>query len=68
MDRNEAVAFVTGLLITVVYFVPVFVAKQRDTENLEAIFLVDLVLGWTVLGWIAALIWAIYEAKVQIII
>ena len=45
MDRNEAVAFVTGLLITVVYFVPVFVAKQRDTENLEAIFLVDLILA-----------------------
>ena len=63
MYRNEAVAFVTGLLSAAVYFVPTLIAKQRNTENLDAIFLIDLVFGWTVLGWIAALIWAIYEKQ-----
>ena len=63
MFRNEAIAFLFGALSAVVYFVPVLIGKQRNTENLEAIFLVDLVFGWTVLGWIAALIWAIYEEK-----
>ena len=53
--------FVIWVLIIVVYFVPALVAKQRDTENVEAIFLVNLVFGWTVLGWIAGLIWAIVE-------
>ena len=61
MYRNEAVEPEIWVLIIVVYFVPALIAKKRDTENLEAIFLVNLVFGWTVLGWIAALIWAIVE-------
>ena len=61
MYPNEAVDFVISALIIVVYFVPALIAKLRDTENVEAILLVNLVFGWTVLGWIAALIWAILE-------
>ena len=61
MYSNEAVDFVISALIIVVYFVPALIANLRDTENVEAILLVNLVFGWTVLGWIAALIWAIVE-------
>ena len=61
MYRHEAVEVLIGALIIVVYFVPALIAKQRDTENVEAIFLVNLVFGWTMLGWIAALLWAIFE-------
>lgn len=41
-----------------VYFVPAMVAKKRNHSNATPVFLVNLFLGWTVIGWIAALIWA----------
>jgi hypothetical protein len=41
------------------YFLPSFVAAARGHRNGGAVFLLNLCLGWTVLGWIAALVWAI---------
>lgn len=46
------------LLAVVVYFAPCGVAYARRHRQLLAIFVLNLLLGWTVLGWIAALIWA----------
>lgn len=40
------------------YFLPFALAKYRKHHQSDAILLVNLLLGWTVLGWIAALIWA----------
>ncbi len=48
----------------VVYFVPFGVACVRDTMRKPAVFAVNLLLGWTVLGWIAALVMAAsYERR-----
>lgn len=44
-----------GLLI---YLLPSYVAVTRRAENTIAIAAVNVLLGWTVLGWLAALIWA----------
>lgn len=48
------------LLITLVllYCVPLSLAAIRNHHNRNAIALLNLLLGWTVLGWIAALIWS----------
>ena len=40
------------------YFVPFFVAKSRRHHQSDAILLTNIFLGWTVLGWIIAMIWA----------
>jgi hypothetical protein len=48
-------AFVIAALI---YALPIFMAWTIGSPYLTAITLLDLFLGWTVLGWIAALIWA----------
>lgn len=40
------------------YFIPSLVALARGHHQLLAIFLLNLLLGWTVLGWIAALVWS----------
>jgi len=42
-----------GLLL---YFVPAIIAHNK--RDFAAIFLVNLFLGWTVIGWIVALVWA----------
>lgn len=40
------------------YFLPAIVAGNRRHHQAAAIFFLNLLLGWTVLGWIAALVWA----------
>lgn len=51
-------AIVMLVVAFAVYFLPTFVAKKRNHSNATPIFLVNLFLGWVVIGWIAALIWA----------
>lgn len=41
-----------------VYFLPAFVASARGHQNASAIFVLNLFLGWTFLGWIGALVWS----------
>jgi hypothetical protein len=40
------------------FLAPTIVAASRSHRNLLAIFVLNLLLGWTGFGWIAALIWA----------
>jgi hypothetical protein len=40
------------------YLLPAIVACTRAHQSALAIFLLNLLLGWTVLGWIVALVWA----------
>lgn len=45
----------------IVYFMPAIIAHGK--RNAGAIFALNLLLGWTVIGWIAALIWALCAEK-----
>lgn len=50
------------ILITFIfslYFLPFLIASLRQHKNILAIFLLNLALGWTFLGWIVALIWSV---------
>ncbi len=40
------------------YFLPWLIAAGRGHHNSGAIFLFNLLLGWTFLGWVLALVWA----------
>jgi Superinfection immunity protein len=42
-----------------VYFVPAIIAFSRNHRNRAAILVLDLLLGWTLLGWVAALVWSL---------
>lgn len=44
-----------GILL---YFVPSFVAWKRKHRQLVPIILVNVFFGWSLLGWVAALVWA----------
>ena len=45
------------------YFLPAIIAKVRNHSNVLAVFILNLFLGWTFLGWIAALVWAFADTK-----
>jgi ABC-type transport system involved in cytochrome c biogenesis permease component len=56
------VLLIVGLLL---YFVPSVVAFVRSHHNKWAIFALNLLLGWTFLGWIAALVWSLTRPSPQ---
>jgi hypothetical protein len=51
-------------LCLLVYFLPAIVAKEREHPNATAITVLNLILGWTLLGWVAALVWALTVSRV----
>lgn len=46
-----------------VYIVPTIIAAIRQTRNLVAIIVLNVLAGWTFFGWVAALVWAIVDTK-----
>jgi hypothetical protein len=46
------------IVATLIYFLPTVIALIRGHLSGLAIFLLNLFLGWTLLGWIIALIWS----------
>jgi hypothetical protein len=45
-------------IISALYFIPAIVAICRKHHQQNAILVLNLLLGWTGLGWIGALVWA----------
>ena len=41
------------------YFLPAIVAGSRHHRNGAAIFCLNLFLGWSLIGWVVALCWAL---------
>lgn len=41
------------------YFVPLIVAAIRKSRAIGGIAAVNILLGWTFLGWVGALVWAV---------
>ena len=54
-------ASLVWLLLAFLYFIPSIIAYRR--KNRTAIFVTNLLFGWTLIGWGIALIWAVKEEK-----
>jgi uncharacterized membrane protein YqaE (UPF0057 family) len=54
MDHSLFLLFTLAVL----YFLPTVVAMFRGIKTPQGPILLNILLGWTILGWIAALIWA----------
>jgi hypothetical protein len=52
----------------VLYILPSVIAFKRGHQNAGAILALNLLLGWTFLGWVAALVWSLTQttANVQV--
>ena len=47
-----------GIIIFVLYFIPSINAYWKKKRNKSAVLTLNFFLGWTVIGWIVALIWS----------
>ena len=43
----------------VIYFLPSYVAVKRCHKNAGAIIALNILTGWTFLGWVVSLVWAL---------
>lgn len=50
--------WVTLLVLSLGYLVPYVVAHARGHNNRTPILILTLLLGWTLIGWVVALVWA----------
>jgi hypothetical protein len=59
-DLSEfgVVEFFVIFAALMVYFIPSWIAGSRNHPNSWPIFIVNLFLGWTYIGWVIALAWA----------
>ncbi len=46
------------------YFAPALLATSRQSPNATAIWLTNLFVGWTVIGWVVTLVWAMHTPVV----
>jgi Superinfection immunity protein len=53
-------------VLIVVHFLPSIIAFKRGHHNRVAIFVLNLLLGWTFIGWVVALVWACTAIRPQI--
>lgn len=61
------IEFIMGLIfsglgivaVLAVYFVPSIIAFCREHPQFAGVFALNLLLGWTFLGWVAAIVWAV---------
>ena len=61
-------AAIMFLFCLALYFLPTIVACLRSKRNTGAIFVTNLIVGWTFIGWVIPLIWAFtYEPPRSII-
>lgn len=41
-----------------IYFLPTIIGFKRNQPNKTSIFLLNLFLGWSLIGWVISLVWA----------
>ncbi|MCX5412237.1 superinfection immunity protein [Streptomyces sp. NBC_00059] len=60
------VAILVVLLVGVpLYFLPAIVAAGRKVTNVGSVFVINLLLGWTFVGWVVALAMAMKSTEPQ---
>jgi hypothetical protein len=56
---------VIALLGLGIYAIPSIIAFNRGHQNATAILALNILLGWTFLGWVGSLVWALTEVRTR---
>lgn len=55
----KTVIVILLIIFLSIYFFPTLVALVRKKRNVGAIFALNLLLGWSFVGWVIALVWSL---------
>ena len=61
MNNLGLLGMILAILIFGVYFLPTLIAFLRRHKNKLAIFFLNILLGWTGIGWAIALVWSVMK-------
>ena len=50
--------FILGIITLGLFFLPTIWAYKTNHPSKSSIFFINFFLGWTIIGWIVAVIWA----------
>ena len=60
---GKFVSFSFFVVAPALYLLPTYEAWKNQHSNLTAIALVNIFLGWSILGWVVAVVWAFKKAE-----
>jgi hypothetical protein len=63
---DNPIIFLIILTCVFIYFLPSVIVSGRNHHNKTSLYLLNLLLGWTFLGWVAALVWAFSAQNVSV--
>jgi len=49
--------WISGVILSAI---PILIAEKRKCKNLPWIYFLGFCLSWTIIGWVAAMVWAIW--------
>ena len=58
-DSNPFLGFLILAILLGIYFIPTMVALDRGVMNKWSVLVINLLLGWTLIGWAVALAMAV---------
>lgn len=72
IKKMDTILFVLGLMayfigvafVFMLYMLPWVIARIRYHKNAASIFVFNFIFGWTILGWLIALVWC-FSSNVQ---
>lgn len=63
---GKVVSLLFFLVAPALYLLPTYEAWVRKKDNLSAIALVNIFLGWSLIGWVVAMAWALKRPETVI--
>ena len=66
MESSSTVAMLFFIALAI-YFIPFIIALFKRKSNTIAIFFLNLLAGWTFVGWLVAFIWSLTKDNKHVI-
>ena len=51
--------FLALIVVIFIYLLPTIIAYNKHKKNAGSICALNILLGWTFIGWVAALVWSL---------
>ena len=62
------VGFLLLAAAVALYMLPTILAARADHPNTTSIAIINVALGWSLIGWIVALVWAIKTVETPVVV
>lgn len=57
------IGFILLTILIILYILPGWLAEKRGHRQAGAIICLNILLGWTLIGWVAAFVWALTNSS-----